>query len=209
MRILVIGANGQIGRMVVEKLKESEHDPVAMVRKEAQAEALHEQGIKTVIGDLEKDFSHAFEGIDLVLFTAGSGAKTGADKTILIDQEGAMESIDLAKEHGVKHFVMVSGMGVENPRQADDKMRPYMHAKFRADEHLKASGVPYTILRPGLLTNDDGKGSVDFYEYEGETRYGEVPRADVASVLVEIINAKPENKLYYLISGDTPVAEIL
>ncbi|MFC3419102.1 SDR family oxidoreductase [Salinicoccus hispanicus] len=209
MKVLVIGANGQIGKMFVDKLKESEHDPIAMVRKEEQAKALEDNGVKTVLGDLEKDFSHAFEGVEAVVFTAGSGAHTGADKTILIDQEGAMESIDLAKKHAIRHFVMVSGMGVENPRAVEGKMRPYLHAKFRADAHLEQSGVPYTILRPGLLTNDDGKGSVNLYEYKGDVQYGEVPREDVASVLMEIIGSKAENRLYYLIEGDTPVAEVI
>ncbi|MCG1009639.1 SDR family oxidoreductase [Salinicoccus sp. ID82-1] len=209
MNVLVIGANGQIGRIVVDKLKESEHEPIAMVRKEAQAEAFQNKDVKTVLGDLEKDFSHAFEGVDAVVFTAGSGAHTGADKTILIDQEGAMESIDLAEKHGVEHFVMVSGMGVENPRAVEGKMRPYLHAKHRADQYLEQSGVPYTILRPGRLTDDAGKGAVNFYEYQGDVEYGEVPREDVASVLMEIINTKAENKLYYLIGGDTPVTQIL
>lgn len=206
MRVLVIGANGQIGNIAVDKLKDSEHTPVAVVRREEQAEAFKNEGVETVIGDLEQDISHAFNDIDTVLFTAGSGAKTGADKTILIDQEGAMESIDLAKENGVKHYVMVSGMGVENPRQAGDKMRPYMHAKYRADEHLKQSGLNYTILRPGLLTNDPATDKVEFFEEQPEP--GEVTRADVASVLVEIINQTPANRLYYLLGGETPVNEL-
>lgn len=209
MKVLVVGANGQIGKMVVGKLKESEYDPIALVRKEAQAETLENNGVKTVLGDLEKDFSHAFEGVEAVVFTAGSGAHTGADKTILIDQEGAMEAIDLARRNGIQHFIMVSGMGVENPRAVEGPMRPYLHAKHRADAHLEQSGVPYTILRPGRLTNDAGKGSVNLYEYKGDVQYGEVPREDVAGVLMEIIGSKPENKIYYLIEGDTPVAEVL
>ncbi|GAB3056378.1 SDR family oxidoreductase [Salinicoccus sesuvii] len=209
MKVLVIGANGQIGKMVVDKLKESEHEPIALLREEAQVEAFENNGVRAVLGDLEQDFSHAFEGIETVVFTAGSGAHTGADKTILIDQEGAMESIDLAEKHGVRHFIMVSGMGVENPRAVEGNMRPYLHAKFRADRHLEQSSVPYTILRPGRLTNGSGKGSVNLYEYKGDVQYGEVPREDVASVLVAIIDSKPENKIHYLIEGDIPVAELL
>ena len=206
MRILVIGANGQIGRIVVDKLKDSEHKPVAMVRKEDQAAAFKEEGVETVFGDLEQDISRVFDNIDTVVFTAGSGPHTGADKTILIDQEGAMESIDLARENGVKHYVMVSGLGVENPRQAGDKMRPYMHAKYRADEHLKQSGLSYTILRPGLLTNDPATDKVALFDNQPEP--GEVTRADVASVLAEIINQKPADRVYYLLGGQTPVAEL-
>ncbi|MHC0551566.1 SDR family oxidoreductase [Salinicoccus sp. CNSTN-B1] len=209
MRVLVIGANGQIGQMVVSRLKEKGHEPVAMLRKEEQAQAFEDDGIDTVIADLEGDFSHAFEGVDGVIFTAGSGASTGADKTILIDQEGAIEAIDLAKSYELDHFVMVSGLGVENPRGVEGEIRPYLHAKHRADEHLINSGVPYTILRPGLLTNGEGKGTVTFYEYKGETEYGEIIREDVADVLVKIIGYPPEDKIYYVVEGETSISQIL
>ncbi|MFB9861234.1 SDR family oxidoreductase [Salinicoccus siamensis] len=209
MRVLVIGANGQIGQMVVSRLKEKGHEPVAMLRKEEQAQAFEDDGIDTVIADLEEDFSHAFEDVNGVIFTAGSGASTGGDKTILIDQEGAIEAIDLAKSHELDHFVMVSGLGVENPRGVEGEIRPYLHAKHRADEHLIDSGVPYTILRPGLLKNGEGKGTVTFYEYKGETKSGEIIREDVADVLVKIIGYPPEDKIYYVVKGETSISQIL
>ena len=118
MRVLVIGANGQVGHQLVEKLKDKGHQPVAMVRKEEQVEQFKEKGIDTVLGDLQKDFSHAFEGVDSVVFAAGSGGDTGADMTVLIDQEGAIESVDNAKKTGVKHFVMLSSMGADAPKDA-------------------------------------------------------------------------------------------
>src|SRR5690625_2286539 len=113
MKVLVVGANGQIGHQVVEKLKDKGHDPVAMVRKEEQKEKFEEKGIGTILGDLQEDFSHAFEGVDTVVFAAGSGGDTGADMTIIIDQEGAIESMENAKEAGVDHFIIVSSMGAD------------------------------------------------------------------------------------------------
>lgn len=207
MKVLVIGANGQVGHQLVEKLKDKGHQPVAMVRKEEQVEQFKEKGIDTVLGDLQKDFSHAFEGVDSVVFAAGSGGDTGADMTVLIDQEGAIESVDNAKKAGVKHFVMLSSMGADAPKEAE-QMQHYLYAKHRADEHLKASGLDFTILRPGMLTNDSGTGKVRLFE--GGTEIAEIPREDVANVLAHIVDTnKPEGKTYYLHEGDTPVEDTL
>src|SRR5699024_10983797 len=146
MRVLVVGANGQIGHQVVEKLKEKGHDPVAMVRKEEQTGQFKDRGIETVLADLEKDFSHAFENYDAVVFAAGSGGSTGEDKTIIIDQEGAIETMDNAKEDSVKHFFIVSSIGSGDSKNAD-QINYYMYAKHRPCEHLKASGLNYTSIR--------------------------------------------------------------
>ena len=118
MRVLVIGANGKIGKQVVEKLAKTEHEPVAMVRDPKQVTQFENIGAKTIVADLEQNFEKAFDKIDAVIFTAGSGGHTGADKTIIIDQEGAIESIDLAKKYGVKRFMIVSSMGAGNPKEA-------------------------------------------------------------------------------------------
>ncbi|MFC3419118.1 SDR family oxidoreductase [Salinicoccus hispanicus] len=207
MKVLVIGANGQVGHQVVEKLKDKGHQPVAMVRKEEQQGQFEDKGIDTVLGDLQEDFSHAFEGVDSVVFAAGSGGDTDTDMTVLIDQEGAIESVDNAKKAGVKHFVILSSMGADDPKNAD-QIKSYMYAKHRADEYLKASGLDYTILRPGMLTNDAGTGKVRLFE--GGTEVAEIPREDVANVLVHIVDTnKAEGKTFYLHEGDTPVEDTL
>ncbi|SOC40644.1 SDR family oxidoreductase [Salinicoccus kekensis] len=206
MKVLVVGANGQIGHQVVEKLKDKGHDPVAMVRKEEQTEKFKEKGIETVLGNLQEDFSHAFEGVDTVVFAAGSGGDTGADMTIIIDQEGAIESMENAKDAGVRHFIIVSSMGADTPKEYDD-IKHYLYAKHRADEHLKASGLDYTIIRPGMLENESGTGKVSLSEENQE--FGNVQREDVASVIVQAVDAgKAENKVYTLLEGDTPVEDL-
>src|SRR5699024_9958682 len=173
MRVLVVGANGQIGHQVVEKLKEKGHDPVAMVRKEEQTGQFKDKGIETVLADLEKDFSHAFENLDAAVFAAGSGGSTGADKTIIIDQEGALKTVANAYVAGVKHLVIGSSIGDAEPKNAA-QIRHYMYVKHRADEHLKASALSYTIIRPPMLQDEAGTGRVKLSE--GEPEIGNVPR---------------------------------
>jgi len=206
MNVLVIGANGKVGSHVVHKLKEAGHAPVAMLRKEEQAEQFAKEHVKTVLADLEGDFHKAFNDVDAVVFAAGSGPNTGADKTIIIDQEGAIESVDLARKHGVKRFVLLSSMGADNPKAAD-QIKHYLYAKHRADQHLQDSGLNYKILRPGALTNDQGTGKVNLHE--GKPEKGSIPRDDVAEVLAELVmTPSDENKIFNVIEGDQSIKDV-
>ena len=208
MRVLVIGANGKVGRFIVEKLKNRRFEPIAMIRKEEQAEYFDSLGVQSIVADLEEDFEHVFHHhIDAVVFSAGSGSHTGPDKTIIVDQEGAIESIDLAKKHGVQRYIMISALRADNPKKATS-IKHYLYAKHRADEYLKVSGLTYTILRPGLLTDDAGSGMISLQE-KLLTR-GKISREDVASVVAHVLNhSKAYNQVFELIEGDTPISQCL
>lgn len=212
-RVLVVGANGQVARHLTEKLKEKGLDPVAMVRKEDQVSQFEDKGIETVLADLEKDFSHAFDTVDTVVFAAGSGPHTGPDKTMIIDQEGAIETIDNAVAKGVKNFVMLSGLPADGPKNTSDSMKHYYYAKHRADEYLKGTNLNFTILRPGRLTDDAETGKVRLDEHaeaSSESTDGRVPRQDVAEVLAQIVDRNNlSGQIYYLIGGDTAIEDAL
>lgn len=199
-KILVVGATGSTGKRVIEILKNSQSfEPIAMIRKEEQKEIFEDMEVQWVMGDLEKDVDHALKGIDKVIFTAGSGSSTGEDKTIAVDQEGAIKVIDAAKKAKVKKFVMLSSMGADDPSQ-HEKMKVYLEAKHKADEHLKNSGIPYTILRPGALTDDLGLAKVKLAEKLNET--GEIPRDDVAFLLVmSLADPLVKNKVVEAVEG--------
>lgn len=212
MNVFVIGANGQIGRQFVEKLhNEGKHHVTAMVRKEEQLEDFKSKGYNAVLGDLEgsvDDLQKAIEGMDVIVFAAGSGGSTGADKTLLIDLDGAAKSIEAAQANGnIKHFVMVSALKAEDRSAWPDSMKPYYVAKHHADRLLEQSGLTYTIVRPGALTDDAGTGKVNT-KFEGS---GEIPREDVASFLVHVLHnhSNAQNKAIDLIKGDTPIEETL
>lgn len=206
MKVLVIGANGQVGKHVVDKLNYYNHEPVAMVRKEDQVPYFEERNVQTVIGDLEKDFSHAYNGVDAVIFAAGSGPNTGSDKTIMIDQEGAIKSMELAEEKGVSRFVLLSSMAADRPEMGPEELKHYLYAKGRADEHLRNTSLQYTIVRPGGLTNEQGTGKVQADEHLNE---GTIPREDVGNVLAFVLtNDNVIGKSFDLLSGDTDVKEL-
>ena len=212
MNVFVIGANGQIGHQLVEKLhNEGKHHVTAMVRKEEQLNDFKSKGYNAVLGDLEgsvADLEKAIDGMDVIVFAAGSGGSTGADKTLLIDLDGAAKSIEAAQANGnIKHFVMVSALKAEDRSAWPDSMKPYYVAKHHADRLLEQSGLTYTIVRPGALTDDAGTGKVNT-KFEGS---GEIPREDVASFLVHVLHnhSNVQNKAIDLIKGDTPIEETL
>ncbi|MFN4214003.1 SDR family oxidoreductase [Exiguobacterium sp.] len=211
MNVFVIGANGQIGKQLVERLhEEGKHDVTAMVRKQEQLDDFTSKGYQAVLGDLEGDVAQlqqAIAGMDVVVFAAGSGGDTGADKTLLIDLDGAAKSVEAAKADGnVKQFVMVSALKAEDRSAWPDSMKPYYVAKHHADRLLEESGLTYTIVRPGALTDDSGTGKVKV----GDVSTGEVPRADVAAFLAHVIgNEAAKNKAIDLVKGDTAIEDTL
>lgn len=168
MNVLVIGANGKVGRRVIKQLKETEHISYAMVRKEEQIQDLKDLGADQVIlGDLEENFSHAFKDIDVVIFTAGSGGSTGYDKTLNIDLYGAIKAVNYAKESGVEQFIQVSATDSPNPEAGGEGIKPYAVAKHASDYYIQNSGLNYTIVQPGPLLDDEGTGKIAM-TYESE-----------------------------------------
>lgn len=207
MEVLIAGANGKIGRRLVALIAGGHHGAHAMVRDPAQAEEMQALGAAEVpVADLEGDCSNALAGCDAVVFTAGSGPHTGPDKTEDVDRNGAINLIDQAVAAGVQRFVMVSSMRADAPEKGPDNMRHYFEAKKAADDHLRASGLDYTIVRPGKLTEDEGSGRVDIAKDLG--RFGEVPRADVAAVLLATLDAPNTVAQHFeLLAGDTPIVQ--
>ncbi len=103
---------------------------------------------------------------------------------------------------------MASPMGANNPEAGPKAMQPYLFAKAWADASLQESGLDYTIVRPGSLTNEAGTGRVDVAVSLG--RRGEIPREDVARTIVATLTAESTySKTFEVLSGDTPVEEAL
>lgn len=210
MKVLVVGANGTTGKQVVEKVANSkQHEAYAMIRDEKQADALKKLGANVVLADLEQDVSDALRGMDAVIFAAGSGGNTGDEKTIAVDQNGAKNIIDEAKNQGVKRFVMLSSMGTDAPEQGPEGLQLYLRAKAIADEYLKQSNLQYTIVRPGTLSNDQATGKIDINN-DIEDKSQTIPRADVATVLVECLNEEATiGKTFEMLAGETEIEQAI
>jgi uncharacterized protein YbjT (DUF2867 family) len=211
VKVLLVGANGQIGQHLVNLLKDSkEHTVRAMVRKEEQAEALNKTEVETVVASLEdsiEDIAEAGKGCEAIIFSAGSGGSTGSDKTLLVDLDGAVKTIEAAERLGIKRFIMVSALQAHKRENWNDQLRPYYVAKHYADRMLEASSLTYTIIRPGGLLNEPGTGNISVAE--NLTR-GSIPREDVARTVITALNEEHTfNRSFDLISGETSIRDAL
>ena len=208
MRVLVAGSHGQVGRHIVRMLAEEGHEVRAMIRDEDQAPTIRELGGEPVVADLEGEVTYTVEGCDAVIFSAGGGPGSGAEKKETVDRQGAVKLIEAAKEHGARRSVMVSAMGAADPKAGSEAMQPYLFAKARADASLQESGLDYTIVRPGSLTDDPGDGTVEAAPSLGKR--GEIPREDTARTIVATLKAQNTyGKTFEVLSGGTPVEEAI
>lgn len=207
MEVLVVGANGLTGRRVVDRLADGPHEPRAMIRDPAQARRFEDAGVEHVVADLEEPVDHAVEGVDAVIFAAGSGSGTGLDKTVAVDRDGAVRSMVAAEAAGASRYVMLSSRGAD-PRSEREPLAPYLRAKGWADVWLQRSDLVHTVVRPGRLTRDEGTGRIELAS--SLTRSGSISRDDVAAVLVACLDVDATREETFAILNDgTPIREAL
>ena len=209
--VAVVGGNGQIARILHGELKRRGHTPVALVRKEEQAEALRAQDVETRMLDIEAAdegaFASAFSGCDAVVFAAGGGPDGNAHRKLTVDRGGSLKSIAGARRAGITRFVQISAINVDQdlPEDTEPVWRAYVEAKRDADAALRDSGLDWTIIRPGRLTDEPGTGQVQLGE---DVARSDVPRADVAAVVAATLDSEASiGKQWNLVAGDTPVDE--
>jgi uncharacterized protein YbjT (DUF2867 family) len=210
-RIAVVGGHGQIARHLLVALRRSEHDPVALVRKEEHRAELGSRGAAVRMLDIEQTdaegFAAAFAGCDVVVFAAGGGPDGNVERKRTVDLEGSLKSVEGARLAGIDRFVQVSAIGVDDPLPADtgEVWRAYVEAKRDADAALRASDLAWTIIRPGRLTDDPATGLVSLGP---DVQRGEVTRADVAAVLAAVLDEPGTvGQQWNLVNGPTPVAD--
>jgi uncharacterized protein YbjT (DUF2867 family) len=205
MRVLVIGANGLTGRLLVRKLKDGPHQPVAMIRDPDQQATFDAMGVPVAVGDLEAPLDPVLEGMEAVIFAAGSGSKTGPEKTLAVDRDGAIRSIAAVEAAGIQRYIMLSAMRAD-PRSEGHPISHYLRAKGIADEHLRRSDLAYTIVRPGRLTNEPGTGKVALASQLEPG--GSVPRDDVAAVMAAGLDHPATHRVSFdLLGGETPILD--
>lgn len=215
MKVLIIGAHGKVGQRIVKAMSASEDfEPTAFIRKEEQQPIFEEMGVNTAVESLENTpeaIGEVIKNYDAVVFSAGSGGKTGDDKTIEIDLDGAIKSINQADKHGVKRFVMISASHSDDRSYWGkvDGMKPYYTVKHYADLELKRSTLDYTILRPVTLTDNDEAGKVIMTSNPDKVN-SKIPRQAVAETVLEVLkDSKTYGKVIEMSKGDDEIAEAL
>ncbi len=201
-KTLIIGASGQIGKITTQLLLNDQHQVVALVRDKNKLSDLNSPYLSVTEQDLEGDFSQAFAGCEQVIFVAGSGGNTGDDKTLLIDLWAAVKAVNYAKQYDIKNFIMVSSIGADDPDATESDLKPYLVAKHMADEHLINSGLNYTIVRPGSLTNDSASLQITT-QRPSERKDAKVSRENVANALLQVVKTAPgDNRIFELFDAN-------
>jgi uncharacterized protein YbjT (DUF2867 family) len=207
VNVVIVGGHGKIGMRLAKLLAERGDSPRGIIRKTEQADDLERIGAEPIVLDIENvEIDDAVAGSDAVVFAAGAGPGSGPARKLTVDYGGAVALAEAAATHGIKRYLMVSTIGANHPERWSDEMEPYYDAKAKADKYLEESGLDYTIIRPGRLTDDPGTGNVSL---DGGGS-GSVTRDDVALVLAECLTADNTiGKSFDLLGGKTPVAEAL
>lgn len=211
--VAIVGGHGKIALALIPLLIADGHHVIALARREEQLAELEALGAEARRLDIEEsdegDFAVALAGCDAVVFSAGGGPDGNIERKRTVDLEGSLMSISAAQVTGINRFVQVSAMRVDRPV---DPARgavwvAYVAAKRDADEALRDSGLAWTILRPGGLTNDPGTGLVVLAP---EVEPGTIPRADVAAVIAAVLdNPATDGKQWEVVSGATPIADAI
>lgn len=207
--IAIAGGHGNIALRLVERLSRRGEPVVSLIRNPEHADDVRAQGAEPVVCDLERaDVSEivaAIKGVSAVVFAAGAGPGSGAERKLTMDRDGAIKLLRAAEEIGAPRYLMVSSVGTENPPDGDDVFSVYLRAKAEADAAVQASTREWTIVRPGRLTDAPGSGRV---RIDLEPFRGDIPRDDVAAVLDALL-ARPRwaHLILYVNGGETPVEQ--
>ncbi len=208
--VAIAGAHGKIAMLLGEQLVARGDIVWGLIRNPEHEADLQAIGVEPVLCDLESsdDVTEAVGGAEAVVFAAGAGPGSGAERKRTMDLGGAVKLIDAAREKGIRRYLMVSAMGAaEPPAAGGDVFGEYLRAKAAADEALRGSGLEYTIVRPGGLTDEPASGRVEVGE---RLERGQVSRADVAAVLLACLDARHTiDRSFDLVAGETPIDEAL
>lgn len=209
--VAIGGGHGKIALQLTRRLSARGEAVVGLIRKPEHADDVRAAGGQPVLCNLETarvpEIAAAIAGASAVVFAAGAGPGSSAERKLTVDRDGAIKLLEGAVAAGVPRYAIISSVGAENPPDDDDVFSVYLRAKAEADAALQASDREWTIVRPGRLTDEPGTGRV---RVDLEPFRGEIPRADVAAALDDLLmRAVAVRRILYLNGGETAVTKAL
>jgi uncharacterized protein YbjT (DUF2867 family) len=209
MDVVIAGGHGQVALRLARLLSARGERVRALVRNPDHGADVEAAGAEPVVADMEQldDLSGFVTGADAVVFAAGAGPGSGPERKRTVDYGAAVKLIEAADAARVRRYVMVSSIGADDPSGGAEAMRPYLQAKADADAALAQSGLDFTIVRPGRLTDDPGTARVAVGE---RLEIADIPRDDVAAVLVAVLDEpRTVGRTFVVVQGDTPIVDAL
>lgn len=208
MQVVIAGGHGQIALHLTSRLSETGDEVVGLIRNPDHAGDVESRGGTARVADLEasraQELAEHLAGADAVVFAAGAGPGSGAARKLTVDRDAAVLLIEACRLAGVRRYVMVSAINADRfDPESEDVFQVYLRAKSEADRALRESELDWTIVRPGLLTDDEPTGHV---QAGADVDRAEIPRADVAAVLAECLRQPASiGRQFNVVSGDVPI----
>lgn len=206
-RVAIIGGHGKVALQLAKDLAANGHQVSSLFRNPDHVSEVAATGAAPVVADVEKldaaGIAELLGGHDAVVWSAGAGGGS-PERTYAVDRDAAIRSMEAAEQAGVKRYVMVSymGAGKDHGVDPDNSFYAYAEAKAAADDHLRRSGLDWTILGPSALTDDPGTGRIS----TGPAQDGSVSRADVAAVAAEVLEQPGTvGQFIEFINGETDI----
>jgi nucleoside-diphosphate-sugar epimerase len=211
MRVVIVGGHGKIALRLAGRLVARGVGVVGLIREQGQAGEIRALGGEAAVCDVEQasvpEIADAIGRADAVLFAAGAGPGSVPERKLTVDRDGAIKALQASVAADVPRYLIISSVGAEDPPDGDDVFSVYLRAKAEADAAVQASDRDWTILRPGRLTDDPGRGRV---RISREPFSGEIPRDDVAATLDELLRSgRPSRVILYVNGGQDPIAQAL
>jgi nucleoside-diphosphate-sugar epimerase len=210
--VAIAGAHGKIAMRLAARLRDRGDSVIGLIRNPDHAIDVQAAGAEPVVCDLEnasvEKIAEAVQRADAVVFAAGAGPGSGAERKLTMDRDGAIKLLDATAERATP-YVIVSSVGAENPPppSEEDVFSVYLRAKAEADAAVQASDRVWTIVRPGGLTDEPGTGRV---RIDLEPFRGRVARDDVADVLAAVLHDERANhRILYVNGGEEPIEQAL
>ncbi|WP_404426505.1 SDR family oxidoreductase [Thalassospira australica] len=209
MKIFIIGVAGGVGRRIAKQLARSGDEPVGLVRKPEQAEALAANGIQTTMGDVVAmsvdELAEKMLGCDAVVYSAGAGGKGGPEATTQVDGNGPGKLAAAAKRAGIRRFILVSVFPEAwRERHMNASFEHYMVEKKRAETELVRTDLDWLIVRPSALTNEPGTGRVDLGLAKIHTQ---IARDDLATTITALLRTPELNREIIEVTGGNIAVE--
>ncbi len=209
--VAIAGGHGKIALSLTERLSGRGERVISLIRDPDHADDVRARGGEPVVCDLERadvsEIAAAITGASAVVFAAGAGPGSGAERKLTMDRDGAIKLLAAAEQVGAARYLIVSSVGAESPPGDDDVFSVYLRAKAEADEAVRASSRDWTIVRPGPLTDDPGSGTV---RVDLEPFRGQIPREDVAALLdVLLTDGRASGRILYVSAGEVPIEQAL
>lgn len=211
MKVATAGGHGKIGLLLAEILSARGDEVVSLIRNPDHEAEVRAAGAEPALVDLEGgsagELAAAISGCDAVVFAAGAGAGSGAERKETVDHQAAVKLIEAAEAAGIDRYLMISSMAADPEHSGDEIFDAYLRAKGKADAALRASGMRETIIRPGRLTDDPATALVTL---AASVTRGEISRADVAAVLAVCLDAERTiGRTLELVAGATPIDQAI